>query len=325
MSHSITIEQRENSGEHFQEYSYGAGRFLLVSNILILESRYGLACRAVSMMNQRMTRVVFGREWHFIDVVTWITVILLHCLALMAPFQFTWGAFWVFLALYFLTGLNHRNLAHRSLKLPKWLEYFFAYCVRLIGLAHTGTITSSQIRRQTLTAPFWDYGLVILVGSSIILERRLKNADDLRRQAYYKFLHRTYLLHPVALGVLLYALGGLPFLVWGTGVRTVIGYHITFSVNSICHTWGKRVWDTGDLSRNNWLLALPTLGEGWHHNHHSFDFSARLGLEWWQLDLTWYFIKFLQVVGLAADVKTPTEAQKKRKPLYNETREQKFE
>ncbi|XP_004295331.1 PREDICTED: palmitoyl-monogalactosyldiacylglycerol delta-7 desaturase, chloroplastic-like [Fragaria vesca subsp. vesca] len=295
------------------------------------------------MVSWRMTRVVLGRECHFIDVVTWITVILLHCLALMAPFQFTWGAFWVFLALYFLTGLGislgyHRNLAHRSLKLPKWLEYFFAYCgvVTLQGSPvdwvsthryhHQFTDTKKDPHSPILGLWFshigWIFNYRLRFQSH---ERRLKNADDLRRQAYYKFLHRTYLLHPVALGVLLYALGGLPFLVWGTGVRTVVGYHITFSVNSICHTWGKRVWDTGDLSRNNWLLALPTLGEGWHHNHHSFDFSARLGLEWWQIDLTWYFIRFLQVFGLATDVKTPTEAQKKRKPLYNETTEQKFE
>ncbi|CAB4278285.1 unnamed protein product [Prunus armeniaca] len=137
------------------------------------------------------------------------------------------------------------------------------------------------------------------------------------RQPYYRFLHRTYLLHSALLGVLLYVIGGLPYLVWGMGVRTVIVYHITFSVNSIGHTWGKQVWHTGDLSRNNWLVALTTFGEGWHNNHHAFDYSARQGLEWWQIDITWYLIRFLQVVGLATDVKTPTETQKKRKALHN--------
>ncbi|CAB4274254.1 unnamed protein product [Prunus armeniaca] len=93
--------------------------------------------------------------------------------------------------------------------------------------------------------------------------------------------------------------------------------HVTFSINSICHTWGTQVWDTGDSSRNNWLFGLLAHGEGWHNNHHAFDYSARQGLEWWQIDTTWYLIRFLQALGLATEVKLPTEAHKKRKALYN--------
>ncbi|KAL6221775.1 hypothetical protein ACLB2K_005170 [Fragaria x ananassa] len=177
------------------------------------------------MVDWRVTLLVefLGRDWNLVDIVTSIIVISIHCLALLAPFQFTWDAFWLFVVLYFLTGLGitlgyHRNLAHRSLKLRKELEYFFAYC-----------------------------GVLTLQGSPV----------------EWVSTHR--------------------------------------------------------------LLALPTLGEGWHNNHHAFDYSARQGLEWWEIDLTWYFIRFLEAAGLATDVKTPTETQKKRKPLYNKTIEQKSE
>lgn len=99
------------------------------------------------------------------------------------------------------------------------------------------------------------------------------------------------------------------------GVRTTWVYHITWLVNSACHVWGKQAWNTGDLSRNNWWVALLSFGEGWHNNHHAFEFSARHGLEWWQLDLTWYMIRLLQEVGLATDVKLPSEVQRQRLAL----------
>ncbi|KAM1277869.1 hypothetical protein ACFX13_030931 [Malus domestica] len=82
--------------------------------------------------------------------------------------------------------------------------------------------------------------------------------------------------------------------------------------------WGKQVYNTGDLYRNNWWLAMVTFGEGWHNNHHAFDYSARQGLEWWQIDLTWYVIKIFQAIGWATDVKTPTESQKQRKMFNSE-------
>ncbi|KAL6221167.1 hypothetical protein ACLB2K_008919 [Fragaria x ananassa] len=297
------------------------------------------------MVDWRVTPLVefLGRDWNLVDIVTSIIVISIHCLALLAPFQFTLDAFWLFVVLYFLTGLGitlgyHRNLAHRSLKLRKELEYFFAYCgvLTLQGSPVEWVSTHRYHHQYTDTdkdphSPIkglWFSHIGWIFNHRLRFERyerRLKNADDLKRQPYYRFIHRTYVLHPVGFGVLLYALGGLPYLVWGTGVRTVVGLHVTFSVNSVGHIWGKRVWDTGDLSRNNWLLALPTLGEGWHNNHHAFDYSARQGLEWWEIDLTWYFIRFLEAAGLATDVKTPTETQKKRKPLYNKTIEQKSE
>ncbi|KAM0034849.1 putative acyl-CoA desaturase [Helianthus debilis subsp. tardiflorus] len=97
------------------------------------------------------------------------------------------------------------------------------------------------------------------------------------------------------------------------GVATTWGYHVTFLVNSACHIWGNQAWNTSDLSKNNWWVALITFGEGWHNNHHAFEYSARHGLEWWQIDFCWYMIRFLEALGLATNVKLPSEDHKRKK------------
>ncbi|KAG9152726.1 hypothetical protein Leryth_023474, partial [Lithospermum erythrorhizon] len=101
------------------------------------------------------------------------------------------------------------------------------------------------------------------------------------------------------------------------GARIVTVYHCTFLVNSAAHIWGKQTWNTGDDSKNNWFVAIVSCGEGWHNNHHAFPYSARHGLEWWQIDVTWWVIMFLEAIGLATDVKLPEESHKKRLALKN--------
>ncbi|KAI3914021.1 hypothetical protein MKW98_010833, partial [Papaver atlanticum] len=103
------------------------------------------------------------------------------------------------------------------------------------------------------------------------------------------------------------------------GLRIAVGHHSTFMVNSVCHIWGKKPWNTKDLSKNNWVMGLLGHGEGWHNNHHAFEFSARLGLEWWQLDVPWYILQLLAYLGLAKDVKVPTEIQKLKLSFRNTT------
>ncbi|GMI82022.1 FATTY ACID DESATURASE B, fatty acid desaturase 5 [Hibiscus trionum] len=112
-----------------------------------------------------------------------------------------------------------------------------------------------------------------------------------------------------------YALIGCVDVKPSQGARITISYHITFLVNSASHIWGNQAWNTGDLSKNNWWVALLSLGEGWHNNHHAFEY--RHGLKWWQLDLTWYVIRFLQVIGLATEVKLPSQAHMQRMAFNN--------
>ncbi|CAB4278291.1 unnamed protein product [Prunus armeniaca] len=278
----------------------------------------------------------FGRKWNLLDIVTAAVFLTMHCLCVMAPFHFTWPAFWVAVALYVVTGVGvtlsfHRHLAHRSFRIPKWLEYLFAYFgvlsvqgspiewVSSHRYHHQFTDTVKDVHSPLQGFWFSHMGWILDSGSRFGKYGGLKNVEDLKRQAFYRFLHHTFLLHSFLLGTLLYVVGGLPFLTWGMGVRMVCLFHSTMLVNSAGHMWGQQVYHTGDTSRNNWWLGLLALGEGWHNNHHAFDYSARQGLEWWQIDVTWYVIRFLEAIGLATDVKTPTEAQKERKALHHKT------
>ncbi|MFQ5697775.1 MAG: acyl-CoA desaturase [Myxococcota bacterium] len=130
---------------------------------------------------------------------------------------------------------------------------------------------------------------------------------DFERMPEIRWLERWQYLPAIALAVLCFALGGLPALVWGFFVSTVLLYHSTFSINSLAHVIGRRTYPTTDTSRNCWWLALLTAGEGWHNNHHYFCSSARLGFRRRQLDPGYLLIRGLQALGLVWDVRTPPE------------------
>ncbi|XP_058734392.1 palmitoyl-monogalactosyldiacylglycerol delta-7 desaturase, chloroplastic-like [Vicia villosa] len=267
---------------------------------------------------------------------TLIGIILsLHLLCLFAPFNFNWSAFWVGVALAAVTGVFgitlsfHRNLSHKSFKLPKWLEYFFAYCgvhaiqgnpIAWVSIhRHHHRFCDSEKDPHSPIKGFWFSHMGWLFDTNSFVKKYEEpiNVGDLEKQSFYRFIRSTYILHPLAMGALLYAVGGFPFLVWGMGVKSFVVYHITWFVNSACHLWGSQPWNTKDLSKNNWWVALLSFGEGWHNNHHAFEYSARHGLEWWQVDMTWYLVKFLQAIGLATEVKVPSESQKQRMALKN--------
>ena len=92
-------------------------------------------------------------------------------------------------------------------------------------------------------------------------------------------------------------------MVWGVFMRIVVVFHCTWLVNSATHKFGYRTYESGDRSTNCWWVALLTYGEGWHNNHHAFQYSARHGLQWWEIDFTWMTIQLLQSLGLATKVK----------------------
>jgi len=105
----------------------------------------------------------------------------------------------------------------------------------------------------------------------------------------------------------LWLIGGWPLFIWGFCLSTVLLWHDTFTINSLSHLFGSRRYETTDTSRNNWLLALLTLGEGWHNNHHHFMASARQGFFWWEIDITYYTLKIMSWLGIVWDLrKVPT-------------------
>src|SRR6267143_4752385 len=128
---------------------------------------------------------------------------------------------------------------------------------------------------------------------------------DFARFPELMWLHRYELAPAVVLAVLCFLVGGWPGLIVGFFWSTVVLYHATFCINSLAHVWGKKRYVTGDDSRNNWLLATITMGEGWHNNHHAYQSSARQGFRWWEIDLTFYILRALSWLRLVWDLKTP--------------------
>jgi stearoyl-CoA desaturase (delta-9 desaturase) len=134
-----------------------------------------------------------------------------------------------------------------------------------------------------------------------------KSVGDLARFPELRFLNRTeiQLLPTVALALVFLGIGGLHALTWGFFVSTVLLWHGSFSVNSLAHLFGSRPYATEDDSRNNWLLALLTTGEGWHNNHHHYQSSANQGFRWWEVDITYYVLRVLEMFGVVWDLRRP--------------------
>ena len=269
-------------------------------------------------------------SWYFATVIG-----LLHIGALLAllPQFFSWQGVVLALVLHWITGglgitLGwHRLVAHRSFQVPKWLEYFFVFCGTMamqggpiwwIGLhRHHHRFSDQPNDHHDSTKGFWWSHIGWMMYEVPALKEVPKFTKDIANDPVYRFFDKFFFPMQVALGVLLYAIGtrynvgdaggnlGWSFVFWGIFARLVMVYHCTWLVNSATHKFGYRSHESGDNSTNCWWAALLTYGEGWHNNHHAFQYSARHGLEWWEVDMTWMVIKFLKSVGLATKVQLP--------------------
>ncbi len=245
-----------------------------------------------------------------------------HGLALLAPWFFSWSALGVAIFLHWLFGGigiclgYHRLLSHRSFQVPKGLEYAIA----LLGAmaieggpifwvaghrqhhAHTEDVIKDPYSAQK--GFWWSHMLWILYPRQTFfeLDHYQQFAPDLTRQPFYRWLNRSFLLLQVPLAVLLYALGGWPFVIYGIFVRSVLLWHSTWLVNSATHLRGYRTFESDDGSRNLWWVSLLTYGEGWHNNHHAYPHVAKSGYHWWEIDTTWWAIQGLRMLGLAKKV-----------------------
>ena len=274
-----------------------------------------------------------------------LPIIAIHLLALTA----LWPGFysWVNVAVcvvgifVFGQGINlgyHRLLAHRSLQVPKWLEYFYVMLALCCMEESPGKWVATHRRHHTFSDKdddphstghgfFWAHmGWLMFRREGVAgLTADPRWAADILKDRWYFQLERHWWLPSafflfqmvvfftaglsVALatgakwGSAVQAAGGL--IVWGVILRTVIVWHITWSVNSLTHFFGYRNYETGEESRNNWLVAILASGEGWHNNHHHDPASASVQHRWWEFDLTYYHIRALEVLGLAKKVIRP--------------------
>ncbi|AGY59768.1 acyl-CoA desaturase [Gloeobacter kilaueensis] len=259
-------------------------------------------------------------SWSFAGFITAI-----HIGAIVALFHFSWQALAVALFLHWVTGCLgitlcfHRLLTHRGFSLPKPLEYFLALLGTLslqggpiMWVAHHRVHHAHSDHEgdphDSSRGFWWSHmgWLFFMPEERINFDHYSRYAKDLARDPVYRFLDRNMLALQLVLALGLYLLGGWDFVLWGIFVRLVLVFHCTWLINSACHQWGYRSHQTDDRSTNLWWAALLAYGEGWHNNHHAMPRSARHGLAWWEVDVTWYIIWTLSKLGLARNVQLPT-------------------
>ena len=257
-------------------------------------------------------------SWHII-----LFMAVIHGFALLAflPGNFRWSAVAVALVFHTITagvGVTlgfHRLVAHRSFQVPKWLEYLLVFCgslacqggpIEWIGLhRHHHANSDQDSDHHDSTKGFWWSHMEWMFYEVEAKKHIPRFTKDIGDDPVYLFLENNFILIQVALGFVFLALGGWPMVIWGIFVRLAVVYHCTWFVNSATHKFGYRTYESGDRSTNCWWVALLSYGEGWHNNHHAFQYSARHGLKWWEIDMTWMAIQGLKFLGLATNIKLP--------------------
>lgn len=278
--------------------------------------------------------------------INWVTVVPIvgfHVFAVWALFTFSWTNLAAFLVMWWLTGSVgiglgfHRQLTHRSFQTPKWLEHFFAVCGSLaLQGSPNDWVTTHRVHHafcETDKDPhsprhgaYWAHVGWVTVGASQDngeeVEKRF--IPDLLKDKFLVALSNYWYLPTITASVILGFIGGWSMVLWGTFLSVTLGWHFTWFVNSVTHIWGKRRFETHDDSTNNGLVAAVSWGEGWHNNHHAHPASARHGLAWYEFDLNWIQIKFLEKLGLAwkvkeFDLKEHEAKQRAAKELIHQT------
>lgn len=257
--------------------------------------------------------------------VSWTTasfMTLFHIGAVWALIDFTWSGVVVMLVTYYIAlgwgiGMSyHRLLTHRAYKTPKFVEYFLTICATtaLEGGALFWVATHRRHHQHSDSdmdphtprhGGFWAHMGWIIFGEAQHnnVTMTSKYAPDLSRDGFHVWLSKYHWVPLTIQGLVLWALGGWNWVLWGVFLRVTLGLHATWLVNSATHLWGQRRFLTRDDSRNNWWVAALTFGEGWHNNHHAHPTSAAHGLAWYEVDLTYLHIRALELVGLATDVR----------------------
>ncbi len=229
----------------------------------------------------------------------------------------SWGAFWWLVGSYLvrmfaITGGYHRYFAHRTYKTSRAFQFILALLA--MSSAQQGVLWWASHHRNhhkhsdepedthsPVQRGFWwaHVGWILEPGH---YEPTYESVKDMAKYPELRWLGRHDLAVAVGWGVVLFLIGGPVALFWGHFVSLVIAWHVTFCINSLAHVWGTRPYKTPDHSRNNFILAILTLGEGWHNNHHHYQRTARQGFRWWQIDVTFYILKALELVRVVRDV-----------------------
>jgi len=247
-----------------------------------------------------------------------------HAVALIGVIALGWSWSGVALALasYFVrmivvTAGYHRYFAHRSFKTSRVFQFLLALGAQ--SAAQKGVIwwashhrwhhkysdTPKDVHSARRRGFFYSHVGWVISPEWDKTDRTM--VADLAKFPELRALDLpiVHMLPTALLALAFLLLGGAHGLIWGYMVSTVLVWHGSFSINSIAHLWGSRRYETEDDSRNNWALALLTTGEGWHNNHHHYQSSANQGFHWWEIDITYYVLRGLAMLGLVWDLRRP--------------------
>jgi stearoyl-CoA desaturase (delta-9 desaturase) len=258
------------------------------------------------------------------QTIHWNTIFfvgIFHVLAIAAVFTFSWQNLLAAFVTWWIAGSwgigigYHRLLTHKGMKTPRWLMRVLAtFGTLALQSGPVAWVTTHRIHHaftETDNDPhsprngtYWAHIGWIFKGTAQVQPQTAiqKYSPDLIRDPYLLFLDKYYYATSIIAGIALMAIGGWTMVVWAIFLRTVMGWHFTWLVNSATHLWGTRRFDTRDDSRNNGFIAAVTFGEGWHNNHHAYPRSAKHGLTWREFDVNWLQIRLMEKLGLVSDV-----------------------
>jgi sn-1 stearoyl-lipid 9-desaturase len=251
------------------------------------------------------------------DITTFVAILLFHLLSLLCFVCFSWLNFGVLLILQFITGIGitlgfHRLFTHKSFVVKNnWLKFLIclAGSLSLQGDVISWIVDHYQHHNHSdkpqdahsSREGFWWCHMGWLFTEFPDNPQQQKLRATLEKDPILLFFSKpiVYVGIQVILGYVLLQFLGFGALIYGVFLRTVVVWHITWFINSACHLWGDQPFpESGDYSKNLWWMAILANGEGWHNNHHMYQSSPKHGLEWYQIDVTWYIIKVLQVLKL---------------------------
>ncbi len=246
----------------------------------------------------------------------------LVCLAVFwVGFRWSWLALCLalfYVRMFFMTGGFHRYFSHRSFKTSRAFQFVMALGGTMSAQKgvlwwaahhrhhHRYSDTEEDLHSPSLFGFWWSHVGWIL--SDRYQETQVDLIHDFYKYPELRWLNKYHVVPPIALAVALFLAGGWGALIWGFFLSTVILWHATFVINSLSHIFGRRRYPTTDTSKNNLWLALLTLGEGWHNNHHHYMASCRQGFFWWEVDFTYYVLKMLSWFRIVWDLRQPTPA-----------------
>jgi stearoyl-CoA desaturase (Delta-9 desaturase) len=260
-----------------------------------------------------------------INLVTSIPFFVIHLLCLLAfVVDFNWklpvfALALTYVRMFFVTLTYHRYLSHRTFKTSRVFQFILAFIATTSAQKgvlwwaahhrhhHKESDQDADIHSPTKRGFWWSHVGWILCNK--YEDTKFESIKDFAVFPELRLLNKYHLVPPFLLGLACFLIGGWSLLIWFF-ISTTLLWHFTFTINSLSHVFGTRRYRTTDTSRNNWLLALITCGEGWHNNHHYHQNTANQGWFWWEIDLTYYGLKVFSWLGLCWDLKTPSDSVK---------------